>query len=130
MVRKKRDEGVSAVAAPVAVEETVSTGDLRSILEEVKGYDGVIGYILRNSTSAAIDLNDPSKIIDFAIISSAALEAGEDVAEVFSLGRVKDIVVEGGDVKVLSLAVGDNKISVFMEKGADSDRVLKRLLSG
>ncbi|MEM3578331.1 MAG: hypothetical protein QXX51_07815 [Candidatus Bathyarchaeia archaeon] len=130
MVRKKRDEGVSAVAAPVAVEETVGVGDLRSVLEEVKGYVGVIGYILRNSTSAAIDLNDPSKIIDFAILSSAALEAGEDVAEVFGLGRIKDVVVEGGDVKVLSLTVGDNEISVFMEKGADSNRVLKKLLSG
>ncbi|MEM3597237.1 MAG: hypothetical protein QXJ53_03840 [Candidatus Bathyarchaeia archaeon] len=129
MVRKKRDEGVSAVAAPLAVEETVGV-DLRAVLEEVKGYNGVIGYILRNSTSAAIDLNDPSKIIDFAILSSAALEAGDEVAEVFSLGRVKNVVVEGGDVKVLSLVVGDNKISVFMEKGADLDRVLKRLLSG
>jgi predicted regulator of Ras-like GTPase activity (Roadblock/LC7/MglB family) len=130
MVRKKRVEGVSAVAEPLAVEETVGAGDLRAVLEEVKGYDDVIGYILRNSTSAAIDLKDPSKIIDFAIISSSALDAGEDVAEVFSLGKVKDVVVEGGGVKVLSLVVGDNRISVFMEKGADSDRVLKKLLLG
>lgn len=130
MVKKKRDEGVSAVAVPVAVEETAGAGDLRAVLEEIKGYDGVIGYILRNSTSAAIDLKDPSKIIDFAILSSAALEAGEDVAEVFGLGAVRDVVVEGGDVKILSLAVGDNKISVFVEKNADSDRILKRLLSG
>jgi predicted regulator of Ras-like GTPase activity (Roadblock/LC7/MglB family) len=130
MVRKKRVEGVSAVAEPLAVEETVGAGDLRAVLEEVKGYDGVIGYILRNSTSAAIDLKDPSKIIDFAIISSSALDAGEDVAEVFSLGKVKDVVVEGGGVKVLSLVVGDNRISVFMDKGADSDRVLKKLLLG
>lgn len=130
MVRKKRDEGVSAVAEPVAVEEHVSAGDLRAVLDEVRGYDGVIGYILRNSRSAAIDLKDPSKIIDFAVLSSSALEAGEDVAGVFGLGEVRDVVVEGGDVKVLSLVVGDNKISVFMEKGADSDKVLKKLLSG
>ncbi|MBS7281300.1 MAG: hypothetical protein KIH09_15900 [Candidatus Freyarchaeota archaeon] len=130
MVKKKRVEGVSAVAEPLAVEETVGAGDLRAVLEEVKGFDGVIGYILRNSTSAAIDLKDPSKIIDFAILSSCALDAGEDVAEVFSLGKVKDVVVEGGNVKVLSLVVGDNRISVFMEKNADSDRVLKKLLSG
>lgn len=130
MVKKKRVEGVSAVAEPLAVEETSGARDLRAVLEEVKGFDGVIGYILRNSTSAAIDLKDPSKIIDFAIISSSALDAGEDVAEVFSLGKIKDVVVEGGNVKVLSLVVGDNRISVFMERGADSDRVLKKLLSG
>jgi hypothetical protein len=46
------------------------------------------------------------------------------------LGKVKDVVVEGGGVKVLSLVVGDNRISVFMDKGADSDRVLKKLLLG
>jgi predicted regulator of Ras-like GTPase activity (Roadblock/LC7/MglB family) len=130
MVKKKTVEGVSAVAEPLAVEETVGAGDLRAVLEEIKGYDGVIGYILRNSTTAAIDLKDPSKIIDFAVLSSCALDAGEEVAEVFSLGSVKNVVVDGGSVKVLSLVVGDNKVSVFMDRNADSDMVLKKLLLG
>jgi len=72
MVKKKRDsQDVTAVTQPITVEETTSMDNLRANLEEIKTYDGVVGYILRNSTSAAIDLKDPTKIIDYAILSSS-----------------------------------------------------------
>ena len=130
MVKKKRaSQDVAAEAQPIAVEETTSMGNLRANLEEIKTYDGVIGFILRNSTSAAIDLKDPTKIIDYAILSSSAHDASEELSELFNLGEVKDIVIEGNDVKVLSLAVGENKVSVFMEKDADSKKISKRLFS-
>ena len=129
MVRKKRSvQEVAAVAEPITVEET-STNDLRASLEEVKACDGVIGYILRNSTSAAIDLKDPTKIIDYAILSSSALDASKELSELFNLGGVKEIVVEGKDVKLLSFAVGENKISIFMEKDADHEKILRKLPS-
>ena len=116
MVKKKRDfQEVAAMAEPLAAEEVTSVSNLRASLEEVKTYDGVIGYILRNSTSAAIDLKDPMKIIDYAIISSSALDAGEELSKLFDLGAVKDIIVEGKGVKVLSLIVGENKISIFLK---------------
>ena len=128
MVKKKRStQEVETVAEPVAVEETASADGLRANLEEIKTYDGVVGYILRNSASAAIDLKDPAKIIDFAIISSSALDAGEELSGLFNLGAVKDVVVEGKVVKVLSLTVGENRISVFLEKDADCDKILKKL---
>ena len=128
MVKKKRStQEVETVAEPVAVEETASADGLRANLEEIKTYDGVVGYILRNSASAAIDLKDPAKIIDFAIISSSALDAGEELSELFNLGAVKDVVVEGKVVKVFSLTVGENRISVFLEKDADCDKILRKL---
>lgn len=128
MVKKKKGvQEVEAVVEPVAVEETDSADNLRANLEEIKTYDGVVGYILRNSASAAIDLKDPAKIIDFAIISSSALDAGEELSELFNLGAVKNIVVEGKAVKVLSLTVGENRISVFLEKDADCDKILRKL---
>jgi len=128
MVKKKRSfQEVAAVAEPVTVEETISVNNLRANLDEIKTYDGVIGYILRNSTSAAIDLKDPTKIIDYAIISSSALDAGEELSKLFDLGAVKDIVVEGKGVKVLSLIVGENRISIFLEKDADCEKILKKL---
>lgn len=130
MVKRKRgSEEVAAVAEPVAVEETMSVGNLRGNLEEIKAYDGVIGYILRDSTSAAIDLKDPTKIIDYAILSSSALDASEELSKIFKLGKVKDIVVEGRGVRVLSLTVGENKISIFVEKGADWEKILRKLRS-
>jgi predicted regulator of Ras-like GTPase activity (Roadblock/LC7/MglB family) len=128
MVKKKRDfQEVAAAAEPVTVEETISVNNLRANLEEIKAYDGVVGYILRNSTSAAIDLKDPTKLIDYAIISSSALDASEELSKLFDLGAVKDIVVEGKGVKVLSLIVGENRISIFLEKDADCEKILKKL---
>ncbi|RLI12441.1 hypothetical protein DRO25_00135 [Candidatus Bathyarchaeota archaeon] len=123
--KKKTVQNLAAVTEPLTVE--TSTNDLRARLDEIKAYDGVIGYILRNSTSAAIDLKDPTKIIDYAILSSSALDASQKMSELFNLGDVKDIIVEGKDVKVLSLTVDENKISVFMEKNADCSKILKKL---
>ncbi|RLI15923.1 hypothetical protein DRO41_03280 [Candidatus Bathyarchaeota archaeon] len=123
--KKKTVQNLAAVTEPLTVE--TSTNDLRARLDEIKAYDGVIGYILRNSTSAAIDLKDPTKIIDYAILSSSALDASQEMSELFNLGDVKDIIVEGKDVKVLSLTVDENKISVFMEKNADCSKILKKL---
>lgn len=128
MVKKKRSfQEVAAVAEPVTVEETISVNNLRANLDEIKTYDGVVGYILRNSTSAAIELKDPTKLIDYAIISSSALDASEELSKLFDLGAVKDIIVEGKGVKVLSLTVGENRISIFLEKDADCEKILKKL---
>lgn len=128
MPKKRKSFQVADMAEPLTVEAT-SADDLRAELEEIKEYDGVIGYILRNARSAAIDLKDPTKIIDYAVLSSSAFDASKELSELFDLGNVKNIVVEGKDVKVLSLTSGENKISVFMEKDADCKKVLKKLHS-
>jgi len=128
MVKKKRGfQEVAAAAEPVTVEENISLNNLRANLDEIKTYDGVIGYILRNSTSAAIELKDSTKLIDYAIISSSALDASEELSKLFDLGAVKDIIVEGKGVKVLSLIVGENRISIFLEKDTDCEKILKKL---
>jgi predicted regulator of Ras-like GTPase activity (Roadblock/LC7/MglB family) len=129
MVKKKKSfqEEVTAVAEPIATEEMTPASDFRANLEEIKTWNGVIGYILRNTTSAAIDLKDPTKIIDYAILSSSALDAAEELSTLFDLGKVKHIIVEGKDIKVLSLTLGENKISVLLEKDADCEKVLTKL---
>lgn len=129
MARKKKTiQETVTVTEPLSVEES-HVNNLRTNLEEIKTYDGVIGYILRNSTSAAIDLKDPTKLIDYAILSSSALDAGEVLSEDFNLGDVKSIIVDGKNVKVLSLTVSDNRISVFMDKEANCEKVLRKLHS-
>jgi predicted regulator of Ras-like GTPase activity (Roadblock/LC7/MglB family) len=130
MVKKKRNlQEIATMTEPVTVEETRPIKNLRTNLEEIKTYDGVIGYILRNSTSAAIDLKDPTKIIDYAILSSSALDASEKLCELFHLGEVKNITVEGREVKALSLIIDENRISIFMEKNADCEKILRKLHS-
>jgi predicted regulator of Ras-like GTPase activity (Roadblock/LC7/MglB family) len=126
--KKKTVQEVAAVTEPLAVEES-AVNNLRANLEEINAYNGVIGYILRNSTSAAIDLKDPTKIIDYAILSSSALDASQVLSEDFNLGAMKSIIVEGNGIKLISLTVNENKISVFMEKEANCEKVLRKLRS-
>ena len=127
MARKKKGSQQTAAVAETAVVEATPVNNLRASLEEIKTYDGVIGYILRNSTSVAVDLKDPTKIIDYAIISSSAHDASEELSELFNLGDIKNTVIEGKDIKMLSLIINENKISVFTEKNADSEKVLRKL---
>jgi predicted regulator of Ras-like GTPase activity (Roadblock/LC7/MglB family) len=128
IVKKKRGvREVSDVAEPVAIEETTADNSLRASLEEIKKYDGVIGYIQRNTTSASVDLKDPTNITDYALLSSLAFDAGRDFSELFDIGDVKSTLVGGKNVKILSVIIGENKISIFMEKNADAEKVLTRL---
>jgi len=101
--------------------------DLRTVLDKIKTRKGVIGYILRASTSAAVDIKDPSKIIDYAALSASALESTESLSEAFELGKLNNIVVEGRDLKILLLTIGEHRISVFMEKNMDHNSIYKEL---
>jgi len=112
-------------APKTEVKEQVA--DLRSVLDKVKTREGVIGYILRASTSAAVDIKDPSKIIDYAVLSASALESAESLSEAFELGRLSNIVVETKDLKILLLTIGEHRISVFMEKNVDHYSIYKEL---
>jgi len=105
----------------------VMVDGLRLGLDKIKGDEGIIGYILRDAKSASIDIKDPSKIIDYAALSSTALESGESVSEVFGLGDVYSVVVEGKDVKVLSMSVGNSRMSIFMRRDVDHEKICKDL---
>lgn len=107
--------------------EGTSTEKIRTALDEMKTKDGVVGYILRNTKSATIDLNDPAKIIDYALLSSSAKETGKELSQTFDLGEINHILVEGKNVKLLALTVGENDISVFMEKTVDHNQIYKTL---
>jgi len=128
MVKKRRSiQETVEVEEPVAVEEATSTSDFRSSLDQIKAHEGVIGYILRNATSASIDLKDPTTIVDYAILSSSALDAGKELTGFLELGDMKSVIVEGKSSKMLSVVVGDSKISVFMEKSVDCETILRML---
>jgi predicted regulator of Ras-like GTPase activity (Roadblock/LC7/MglB family) len=127
LVKKKSLQEVEAVTEPIAVEEATAVNSLKANLEAIKECDGVVGYIVRNTTSASIDLKDPTKIIDYAILSSSALDAGKVLSELFDLGDANNIVVNGKSIKMVSLIVGESKVSLFMDKSADSEKVLRKL---
>ena len=128
MVKQKKNiQETASEYEPIAIERAAHEDDLRLILEDIKKSDAIIGYILRNTTSAAIDLKDPTKVIDYAILSSAAFDASEQLSELFDLGKVKNIIVEGKDTKTLHMRIGENNISIFMEKSADTRKILEQM---
>ncbi|MBT0159868.1 hypothetical protein G4O51_07775 [Candidatus Bathyarchaeota archaeon A05DMB-2] len=106
-------------------DETFTT--LSETLKEIRKLKGVQGYILRGTTSATIDLKEPGKIVEYAILSSQALDSSREITELFNLGEPQHIFIQGKELKTLSLLIGANKISIFMEKTADHTAILNRI---
>jgi len=104
------------------------TEELKAKLEVIKDKPDVIGYILRNSQSATIDAKDPTKIIDYALLSSSTIDIAEELSNIFNLGECNKIIVEGKNAKLLSISMDDNSISIFMDKKADAEKIRKELL--
>ena len=112
-----------------AIEEENSTFEsVSASLAEIRKLEGVLGYILRDSTSAIIDLSESDKITQNAILSSQIFQSSQEIISQFSLGRMESALVEGKNVKVLCMSVGENFVSVFMKKDADHSRVVERIL--
>jgi len=135
MVKKKKSiqetattEVIDQETAVPAVEEDQAFTSLCTNLAEINKCKGVIGYILRNATSATIDLKDPAKLVEYAILSSQTLDSGKEISELFALGDIENILIEGKDIKVLCMTIGENKGNIFMEKDADHADILRRVL--
>jgi len=110
-----------------SVEEDQVFTDLSKSLAEIRKRDGVVGYILRSTSSATIDLKEPEKIVEYAILSSQVLDSSREMSDLFDLGDVKSILIEGKEIKALCVVIGENKISIFMENNADHADILKRV---
>ena len=100
---------------------------LQEKLQKIKDQKGIIGYILRDSKSASIDLKDPIRIIDYAILSSTVFDVSRNMSETLQMGEVNNIVVESKETKLLSMNVNNNCLSIFMEKNVDHDKLYKSL---
>ncbi len=101
---------------------------LNTSLAEIKKLEGIVGYILRNETSAVINLNKPDKLTDYALFSAQALDSSIEIAKQQELGKIESVLVEGKDLKALCMAVGENKINIFMEKNATQASIIKTML--
>ena len=100
---------------------------LQEKLKEVKNQEGITGYIFRSSNSAAIDLKDPQKIIDYAMLSSAILDVINDMTEKLQVGEMETAVVESEETKLLSKKLEDKHLTIFMEKIVDHNKLCKEL---
>jgi predicted regulator of Ras-like GTPase activity (Roadblock/LC7/MglB family) len=133
MVKKKQSQEnltaimVDADELSANFEENETYKDLTDKLAKIRKGSGVVGYIIRNATSAAIDLKEPEKLVEYAIFSSQLLDSSQEISDKFKLGDITNVLIEGKQNKALCVNIGGNKISIFMEKDADDADILKQI---
>ena len=111
-----------------AENEDPEYANLMDAIQQIRKRADVVGYILQGDSKATVDLNDPEKMIEYAMLSSQTFEAAKAIAGTFRLGDSESILIEGKDLKVLCLDLGTNKISIFMEKGTDHSGILRAFM--
>ncbi|MCW4003005.1 MAG: hypothetical protein NWE95_03715 [Candidatus Bathyarchaeota archaeon] len=116
------------IITPSTDDQNSAFTNLATSLAEIRKLKGVTGYILRSDSSAIIDLNEKDKVIEYALLSTEINEYGSTVAKQLELGDTESMLVEGKDVKVLTMNVNGNRISIFMEKTATHAWIIKRIL--
>jgi predicted regulator of Ras-like GTPase activity (Roadblock/LC7/MglB family) len=102
--------------------------NLAATLTEIRKLKGVNGYILRSNTAAIVDLAEKEHTTDYAMLSSEIQESSRDLIKQYSLADVESILLEGKNAKVLCMALGENRISVFMDKSCAHAWIVKRIL--
>jgi predicted regulator of Ras-like GTPase activity (Roadblock/LC7/MglB family) len=107
------------------VEDNVE--ELEEKLQEIKNQEGIIGYILRSEKSASIDLKDHTKMIDYALLSSTVFDVSQNMTEDLQMGEVNSIVIESEETKILSMNIDNHRLSLFMEKDVNHDKLYKKL---
>lgn len=114
--------------APVTItlDEDPAFAGLRSSLNEINKIPGVKGYILKNTTTAVINLQNPTKLVEYALLSSETMDACQKISELFNLSITKT-VVEGTEIKMLCMIIGENKLGIFMEKTVDHIDIFRRI---
>jgi predicted regulator of Ras-like GTPase activity (Roadblock/LC7/MglB family) len=134
MLKRKTnaDEAETALTNQVVITsvdgENSAFASLSASLAEIRKLKGVLGYILRSNTSAILDFTEPDKITENAILSSQIHDSCQEITKQFNLGEMESVLVEGENVKVLNMIMGENNISVFMEKNATHSGIIKRIL--
>ncbi len=110
-------------------EENFEYTNLNNALLQAKKIDGVKGYILKSSTSATINLEDESKLTDYALATSAIMCSSQNIEKTFGAGKVENIIIEAKKTKTLCIFKGEYKICVFMKKETNHSDVLDKLES-
>lgn len=134
MVHKKQSIQTTAPSVIVenelsipAIEEDMLFKNLNNTLKNLNKLKGVLGYIIRNAASATIDLKEPEKLVEYAIFTSQVMDSSMELAELFALGDLDTILIEGEELKVLIMIIKENKINLFMKKSVDHIELAKKV---
>ncbi len=114
----------SSILLPLEESETFE--ELRSSLAEINKIPGVKGYILRNSTTAVIDLQNTEKLVEYALLLSEATDYIQSISCLFNL-KTTNAVVNGKELKMLCLVLGETNLGIFVDKNVDHADIFKRI---
>jgi hypothetical protein len=110
----------------LTLEEENAFAELRSTLAEINKIPGVKGYILRNSTTAVIDLQNTEKLIQYALLFSETVDCIQEISQLFSL-NITNVVLEGKEIKILCMIEGNNNLCILVEKNVDYADIFRRI---
>lgn len=102
--------------------------NLAATLTEIRKLKGVNGYILRNNTAAIVDLAEKEQTTNYAMLSAEIQESSQELIKQYNLADVESRLVEGKNAKVLCMALGENRVAVFMDKSCAHTWIVKRIL--
>ena len=89
--------------------------------------EGVLGYILKNDSTATINLKDSQKTVEYALLTSQAFDAIKEFSNLFSLGKLESATIECATLKVVLVKIGEYTLNVFMGKTVEPQKVLALL---
>ena len=102
---------------------------LHSILKEIREKNEILGFILKGSAYAAIDLDSNEDLAKFAILVSQLANFSKQVLNLHEENSVRSVVLEGKELKVLCLNIRGNEIGITMKKSKDDREILNKILS-
>ena len=117
---------VDGLPVTIALDEDPEFAGLRSSLLQINKILGIKGYILRNATTGVIDLQNPAKLVEYALFLSETTDACEELSKLFRLTMTK-AVVEGSEIKMLCMIIGENRLGIFMEKSVDHTDIFRQI---
>ena len=103
--------------------------NLHSILKEIREKNEILGFILKGSAYAAIDLDSNEDLGKFAILVSQLANFSKQVLNLHEEDFVRSVVLEGKELKVLCLNIRGNEIGIMMKKSNDDKEILNKILS-
>ena len=110
-----------------AEEVVISASDISEKINDVQEDSTYESLLTSAQSNATVDGNEPSRIVEYAMLASQAFESSEKMADTFDLGEIRNVIVEGQSAKALCANLDRNKLCVFMKKTADYSWMLELL---
>ena len=79
------------------------------------------------SSRAELRSEKPEKLVEYAIFTSQVMESCKELSDLFNLGNLKTIFIEGNSLKVLNVIIEENKINIFMDKKVNHKKIIQKL---